>query len=152
MFRGWLNGPVAAFFVAPLLEYVGWDLADKQRKEALKRAFRWRLGKFYYSAMRELDLIVRLQSEFDLPIRYHLLADVLLRTDFWLDDNVICIYFSNPRYREGQLGRKPPAERFLGMATPRFKIHHVEVERQGFGKFWTTSDSSLEQLAKILTR
>ncbi len=149
-FSGWLNEPAAAFFITPLLGHVGWGTATEQRKEALKRAFRWRLGKFYYSAMRELDLMVRLQSEFGVPVRYHLLADVLLRTDFWLGDNIICIYFANPQYREGSAGRKPPAERFLGAAKPPFKIHHVKIQRQGFGSFWVASDDSIGRLADVL--
>lgn len=113
-FSGWLNGEAAAFFVGPLLRGTGWHGADPARKRALKRAYRWRLGKFYYSALRELELYARLRHEYGLPLRYHLLADVLLRTDFWLGDNVVCLYFANPTYRDREAGRKPPAQQFLG--------------------------------------
>jgi hypothetical protein len=149
-FSKWLNKPAAAFFIDPLFHHVKWSEADRQQRQWLRRAFRWRLGKFYYSAMRELDLMVRLQSEYGVPIRYHLLADVLLRTDFWLNSDIICVYFANPKYRAGNAGRKPPAETFMGRADPPFRIHHVEITRQGFGKFWVASDESIKTIATIL--
>jgi len=150
-FSGWLGGEAAAFFVGPLLRDTGWHGADPARKRALKRAYRWRLGKFYYSALRELDLYVRLRQDYGLPLRYHLLADVLLRTDFWLGDNIVCLYFANPTYRDRDAGRKPLAERFLGQATPPFTIHHIPIERQGAGRLWLPTDESLRRLARALS-
>jgi hypothetical protein len=149
-FRAWLNGDEAAFFVTPLLQDTGWHAANTDRRRQLRRAYRWRLGKFYYSAMKELDLHVRLRKEHGLPVRYHLLADVLLRTDFWCGDHIVCVYFPNPQYRDQQAGRKPPAERFLGRASPPFTIHHVAIERQGHGNFWMATDESIQQLAHAL--
>lgn len=149
-FSAWLNGDAAAFFVQPLLSHVGWDEAGKERRVKLRRAFRWRLGKFYYSAMRELELFARLRHEYGLPLRYHLLADVLLRVDFWLNGDVVCVYFANPKYRDRDQGRKPPAERFLSTADPLFNIHHVAIERQGYGNFWVPDDASIRKLAKTL--
>ncbi|MDB5045718.1 MAG: hypothetical protein JWQ08_1768 [Deinococcus sp.] len=149
-FRAWLNGPSAEFFIGPLLLHVHWAESSPDRKVRLRRAFQWRLGKFYYSAMRELELLVQLRAQYGLPVRYHLLADVLLRTDFWLGDDVICVYFANPRYRDQHGGRKPPAAQFLGQADPPFRIHHIAIERQGFGNFWVASPASVAALARIL--
>ncbi|WP_019588049.1 hypothetical protein [Deinococcus apachensis] len=149
-FSAWLNGDAASFFIHPLLQDLDWHQADRERKHELRRAFRWRLGKFYYSAMRELELFVRLRQEYGLPVHYHLLADVLLRSDFWVNDDVVCIYFANPKYRDRDRGRKPQAEQFLGKADPPFRIHHVAIERQGYGNFWISSDASVERLAHTL--
>ncbi|MDQ2842662.1 MAG: hypothetical protein M3Y72_16795 [Acidobacteriota bacterium] len=65
----------------------------------VKRAVRWRLGNFYLSAMRELDLFIRLRH-IGVPLRYHILADVLLRVDFWTPDTLLCVYFLNSRSRQ----------------------------------------------------
>ncbi|GMA16023.1 hypothetical protein E5F05_09250 [Deinococcus metallilatus] len=137
-------------FLRPLLEDIGFYMAERPERVRLGRAVQWRLGKFYYSAMRELDIQVRLREDHGLPLRYHLLADVLLRTDFWLGDDLVCVYFANPKYRDREVGRKPPAAAFLGQATPPFTIHHVGIERQGFGKFWIASDASIADLARRL--
>lgn len=108
------------------------------------------MGKFYYSAVRELDVQVRLREEHGLPLRYHLLADLLLRTDYWLGDALVCVSFANPKYREQEAGCRPPAAVFLGLAAPPFTIHHIGIERQGFGNFWIASDESLVALARRL--
>jgi hypothetical protein len=72
----------------------------------IQRAVQWRLGNFYLSAMRELDLFIRLRH-MGVSLRYHILADVLLRVDFWTPDIVLCVYFENRAYRD----RKHDTER-----------------------------------------
>ena len=113
------------------------------------RAIRWRVGKFYYSALREVDLLLAVR-ELGVDLKYHLLADVLLRADFWSGDMVVCTYFPNTYYRYGRAGRKPPAATFLGSANPPFNIVDFPVERQGFGKLWVISDKSKRDLASKL--
>lgn len=151
-FAAWMNGPAARFYAKPLLDRTGWHTADSKRRRQLKRAYRWRLGKAYYSAFREVELLTRLRDEHGLPVRYHLLADVLLRVDFWLDDALVCAYFPNPKYRSGDGGRKPPAARFFTAAEPPFEILDVEVSRQGYGNFWAVDGKSVRQAAQALGR
>ncbi len=122
-------------------------LLQQYSKKRVSDAIQWRLGKFYYSALRELDLLVWLRAQ-SLDVKYHLLSDVLLRVDFWIDDLLICIYFPNKRYRDGQKGRKPPAEYFFNQARPPFRILDFPVERQGFGRLWLVSDQSKQALAE----
>lgn len=93
-------------------------------------------------------MLTRMREEHGIPLRYHVLANVLLRADFWIGDVILCTYFPNPKYRSGDTGRKPPAERFLGDADPPLEILDVEVERQGFGNFWTLSAESLRDAAR----
>lgn len=143
----WMWGPACRGFVLPLLDSLGWADASSPERGAFERATRWRLGKFYYSAVREVELLTRLRVEHGVPLKYHVLADVLLRADFWLGDVVVCTYFPNPTYRDRKAGRKPPAQRYLGQAEPPLSILHVPVERQGFGTFWSISDASLLRLA-----
>jgi len=121
-------------------------IAKLGREEAWKhvqRAIRWRLGKFYLSAIRELDLFTRLR-EMGFPLNYHLLADVLLRVDFWTGKTLVCVFFENTKYR----GRKPPAERFF----QAFDIVHMKIARQGFGRFWIAADVAVKELAEQVAK
>jgi hypothetical protein len=106
--------------------------------EKVKRAIRWRLGKFYLSAIREIDLLTRLR-ELSVPLRYHLLADVLLRVDFWTENTLVCVYFENPTFRQ----RKRPTEHFF----TGVNILHQKIERQGFGRFWLASEAAIREMA-----
>jgi len=151
-FWRWMNKQAYPYWLAeiqPLKE----QLSQRYPPDRIERAIRWRLGKFYYSALREVDLLVWLRSN-SIDVQYHLLADVLLRVDFWVGDILVCIYFSNTRYRAGTSGRKPPAMSFFREAKPPFQILDFEVERQGFGKIWLVSDESkinLHNKIKYLT-
>jgi hypothetical protein len=151
-FRDWMvEGEAAPLWYEILRRHLGAPSSADERRQ-WSRAARWRLGKFYLSAMREIDLLARLRAT-GLPVRYHLLADVLFRTDFWLDGLLVCLYFPNPRYRDGAAsGRKPPAESFFSGAKPPFDIVHFPVERQGFGKVWMATDASVEALAGLMRR
>ena len=115
-------------------------IASHGREEAwrrVQRAVRWRIGNFYLSAMRELDLLIRLRH-MGVPLRYHVLADVLLRVDFWTPDTLLCVYFENRRYRD----RKHETELFFSDVP----ITHAKFERQGFGKVWLASDAAVSKL------
>ncbi len=151
-FGAWLKGPAAQLWVEPLKRETGWYRADGRRRKRLGRAYRWRAGKAYYSAFREVELLARLRVEHGLPVRYHLLADVLLRVDFWLDDALVCAYFPNKKYRSEDRGRKPPAARFFAAAEPPFEILDIEVRRQGYGNFWPVDGRSVQQAAQALGR
>ena len=146
-FRRWVREEVPEMWFGPLrAALAGWS--GGQSREQLGRAARWRLGKFYYSAMREVELLARLRAT-GLPLRYHLLADCLLRVDFWSGDTLVCTYFPNPRYRDGDTGRKPQASRFFPPGGP-FRVLHAGIERQGFGEVWLASGRAARALAREL--
>jgi hypothetical protein len=102
--------------------------------------------------MREIELMIRLREEHGLYLRYHLLADVLLRVDFWVDDVLICVWFENPHYRADREGRKSKATLFFEGTRPPFTILDVKVERQGYGNFWRVSTTSSEKIAQEINR
>lgn len=128
---------------SPAVKSMAEKFGRAQAWEAIKRAIQWRLGKFYLSSMRELDLLTRLR-ELGVPLKYHVLADVLLRVDFWTDTALVCVYFENPKYRD----RKRPTERFF----TGFDIIHAKIKRQGFGNFWLAMDEAVRELAAKLLR
>lgn len=148
-----MNGSVRPLYTDLLENALDWQNTNVPRRKAINRALYWRVGKFYYSAVREVELLCRLREEHNVSARYHIFADVLLRTDFWLGDIVICIYFANPKYRDGQDGqdgRKPPAERFFAGAESPFDIYPIGAERQGYGNFWSIADSSVKRIAELM--
>ncbi|MBM85285.1 MAG: hypothetical protein CMM47_04610 [Rhodospirillaceae bacterium] len=61
-------------------------LLQRYSADRIEDAVRWRLGKFYYSAVREVDLLISINAA-GIPLKYHLVADVLLRVDYWVDQN-----------------------------------------------------------------
>ncbi len=86
-----------------------------------------------------------------LDVRYHIIADVLFRADFWIGNLIVSLYFPNSNYRHGKNeGRKPPAEKFFTGANPPFKVVHFPVERQGFGKVWLASTDSIARLKELI--
>lgn len=113
----------------------------------MRDAVQWRVGKFYYSAFRELELFTKLRTRHQLPVKYFVLADVLLKADLWMGKTVVSVYFENPQYREGKTGRKQRSEYFL---EPGFRFLDVTIRRQGFGRFWRVSDEDVMALAQKL--
>ncbi|WP_404424175.1 hypothetical protein [Thalassospira australica] len=149
-FWRWMNKQAKPHWldqIAPLKLRLRENYSDQRIDDAL----RWRLGKFYYSAIREVEFLVWMHSQ-GIPLKYHLLADVLLRADYWIDRTILCTYAPNPRYRTSRQGRKNPAEFYFDGATPPFKIFDFEVEQQGFGRAWLTTEASKRQILERLRR
>ncbi len=149
-FSAWMKTEAKPRYLGPLLTYFGYKHMNPEQRLQLGRAIQWRLGKFYYSAMREIELMLKLKEAHGIQMRYHLLADVLLRVDFWHQRTLICVWFSNPRYRSQDAGRKVAAKTFFAEGPDDFDIINVEIERQGYGNFWRASDNSIKRLAEAI--
>lgn len=163
--RWMINPPISALWYQPLRNLRNqYFKTDNER--AWSRAVRWRLGKFYMSAIREIDIIAKLRVK-GFEIKYHLFADVLLRVDFWTGRALVCTYFPNPKYRDGKIGRKPKAEEFFDKSSEidklsevdksteidkssKFNIIHIPIGRQGFGRFWLADPESIDELCRLL--
>ncbi len=147
-FEDWIKHDVKQNWLTPLAERTGFGSADETVRRKIARATRWRIGKFYLSAMRELDVLCRLRVNYGVDLNYHLIADVLLRVDFWTRNKLLCLYFPNPEYRAGKEGRKPPAEKFFRQSRTRFDVQELTIGRQGYGKFWLASEDDLRRIAE----
>lgn len=144
----WLTmGAGKPFYIAEVQRQFHWATINDAERIHFRKALQWRLGKFYYSAFRELELFTKLRLRFQLPVKYHLLADVLLRADLWMEKTVVSLYFGNPQYRRGEKGRKRRPQDFLG---GEFRFLEVMLPRQGFGKFWIVGDESVDEVARRL--
>lgn len=141
----WLTvGAGKPFYIAEIQRQFRWTTITDAERAHLKDAAQWRLGKFYYSAFRELELFTKLRLRYHLPVKYHLLADVLLRADLWKEKTVISLYFGNSQYRQGAQGRKRQPQYFLENG---FRFLEVTLPRQGFGKFWRVDNESIAEVA-----
>ncbi len=114
-------------------------------KPEYKRAIRWRIGKCYYSLIREIWLLSRLRCDYGIFLNYHVFADVRLRIDFWTGKHLFCLYFPNSRYRDGREGRKlDPRELYRGTD---FLVTELEATRQGYGRAWLAKEHEVARLA-----
>lgn len=151
-FWAWMHEPYASTrFIVPIRKSFEWDSADARRKAQLDRAFQWRVGKFYYSALREVHTITYLREKHGLPLKYHLLADVLLRTDFWHEDTLIGLYLNNSQFRDEAGGRKERMEDIFADARPKFRFYRSTMDDQKiYGKVYLFKKSSLDKMASDL--
>lgn len=129
----------------PALQERGFRKKDEPR---IAEAIQWRLGRMYYSNMREIDMLARMRETYNLHLKYHVFADVRLRTDFWVGNANVSVFLSNRTYRgEGQ-SRKNKAAQFLADAAPAFVFLEVEFPNQrDFGNLYRISDEVMESLA-----
>lgn len=108
-----------AMLLGPAREQVRLAVRAGHSLEAARASMRWRVGNAYLSYLRELYVLTTLRS-LGIDVQYHLLADVLLRVDCWLDDTCVGIYVSNRKFRAEMSGRKPRAQSVLGGAPFRY--------------------------------
>lgn len=126
-----MNGQYRPYYIERLEAALRDTSYTGRQKE---RATRWRLGKTYYSSLRELYLFAALRENYQLTLKYHIFADLVLRYDAWLGNKVLQIKVPN-KYEQ----RKP---RPVGKLT----VIPVEIEHQGRGRWWKPS---LEQIAAV---
>ena len=115
--------------------------------EHVAQALRWRIGNAYYSYLKEIYALTVLRSA-GIDARYHVLADVLFRTDLWVGDLCLSMYVSNTFFKAGLSGRKPKAEEVLGDGP--FRFAHLEIPAQP--QFGTVHLPEPGQLVEIVLR
>jgi hypothetical protein len=127
-----------------------WACAQGYAAGQVSQAIKWRIGLAYYSFAREVYTIAVLRGA-GLDVRAHPLADALFRADAWIGRTVVNIYIRNPRFRDGNRGRKPRSAQILAGATPPF--HHEELRleaRHEFGCVHLPEASQIHAIAQRL--
>jgi hypothetical protein len=148
-FWAYFRGKADWAFYTPFKERFSLDPSDRDRWMAYHRALHWRVGNGYYSFLREVDLITRLRCDHGLPIRYHILADVLFRVDMWVGNVLVCVYIKNKTYRDQQFGRKKTVADLIDVS--KFKVLHVDLEAPlVFGRPSLVPDAEVERLASVI--
>lgn len=101
---------------------------DGHDEEKTKHAMTWRVGNAYYSFLREIYLVATLR-EAGFDARIHPLADALFRVDAWCGTATVEMYVANPRFKQGDTGRKPKTAKYLE-DQGRFRFVRLEMDPQ----------------------
>ena len=126
-FDAYLRGPARERYYDRFTKKFGYERRSAGEIESLERGFQYRVGNAYYSFLREVDLMTRLRAEHGLRIRYHVLADVQFRVDFWCGPVLVALWVRNPRYRDGSGGRKQSPDEHLDLSA--FHLLPIELDR-----------------------
>ena len=119
--------------------------------DRVKDAIQLRIGRMYYSNMREIDFLARMREGPKVSLKYHVFADVRLRTDFWIGNNNISVFLSNSSWRGQGISQKTKAEELLNDSKKPFKFHEIEFPNlRERGKLYRVSDAAIEKLANGL--
>lgn len=121
-------------------------MVDTAKRAGLDRragqdAIRWRAANGWQSSVREAHLLAEL-ADASVRMHYHPIVDVELRADGWIGRDIIAIYVPSPH-----LSHKLTPESIFG---PRYTIHRIPVERQGYGRVWLVGDDQVEKLIRTL--
>jgi hypothetical protein len=112
-----------------------------------REAMRWRVGNAYLAHLKQAFVAATLR-EAGYDVRYHVLADVLFRVDFWIDRRCIALYVGNPKFRAGLEGRKRHASELL--AGSGLKITEIQVPvRREFGTVHLPSRDDVLRAAQM---
>lgn len=150
-FREFLLAPAQkALLITPWWQTLR-PLLREYDRDRVRDALRWRIARMYYSNMREVDFLARMRERHDIWLKYHIFADVRLRTDFWIGNHNVSVFLSNSTYRGRGKTRKEKAEELLGDRRPAFQFHEVEFpnlyER---GTLYRVSNERIDELAALL--
>jgi very-short-patch-repair endonuclease len=140
-----LRGAASSLYYGPFTQAFRYGSKSAQEIRAFERGFQYRVGNAYYSFLREVDLMARLREIHGLQVRYHVLADVHYRVDFWCRNVLVALWVENPRYRQGNEGRKPKPEHYLDASG--FRLLRLELDRPDQRNSWRPMLFSTSQVA-----
>ena len=108
--------------------------------DELERSAHWRLGKYYYSALRELYLFAALRERYGVSLHYHIFADVRLFVDGWTPEGVLlCLRLPNSY---------EPRKETPAWAPPGWRAVSTGVPFGGRGYGWIPTDEGIETVAR----
>ena len=149
-FRSFLVGDGLKYIWGPYKEQLEYDQQPLNLKhQALVRdGTAWRLGNMYYSALREVDILISL-GEQGIAAQYHVLADALFAVDFWCGSRLASVYIQNPDFKsvDGGGRKTRPQELFRNS---HFTFCDFAIQKQKVsGKFWPVSARTIEDIARF---
>jgi hypothetical protein len=150
-FRDWSGlDQFRSMFHTPAWEKIKEAIGDGYSEQDAKNSLRWRIGIAYYSFVREMYVVARFR-ELGLDARFHPLADALFRTDTWIGRTSVSLYIKNQEFRDGETGRKPPAEDVLGGEESGLKFIELGIPTQRiWGEVHFPDDRAVEACARKL--
>lgn len=119
-------------------------------RETASKSMRWRIGKAFYSFVREVHLIACLHAR-GIDVRVHPLADALFRVDAWWDDTVLSLYIGNAFSRNGNRGRKDLPEEILAGSPQPLRFETVKLKpADKFGVVHLARQEDIDRVAERL--
>jgi len=103
-------------------------------EERWERGICWRIGNAYLSFIREMDFLSRMVHVHGIPLRMHILADAVLKVDFWCGPHAVCVFIPNDMKRR----KKTPVAGINGV------VHEVMI---GDGTAWVEENGLRRRLA-----
>lgn len=106
-----LTDEAPELFYQPMKDGLSWHNFSKIQKEEVIEVFWWRMGKAYYSFLREMDFLFRLRDVHGLDAKYHVFADVTLRADTWVGMVALELFMASRVFKDVEFkrGRKQEA-------------------------------------------
>lgn len=131
----WFVAPEQApIFYGPAWECHRSLAADRKvAAERWTRAINWRIGNAYLSFIREMDFLSRMVHDHGIPLRMHILADAVLKVDFWCGRHAVCLFIPN----DMKARKVSPTAAATGF------VHDVEV---GDGSMWIAENGKERKL------
>jgi hypothetical protein len=126
-------------YLVPLARGIGRTLT----KAELGDAVQWRVGKLYYSCLRELYAGSVLRHDHGVELNYHLFADLVLKVDGWCGTRLVC--FAVPNDFQQRKFRPP---RIDGCEVMEMSIR--QPSGGGYGKLWVPSGEQLNRTVAFL--
>jgi hypothetical protein len=147
-FRSFLAGDGIEYIWGPYKRQLNFDAdpEDVEHRSLVSDGTAWRLGNMYYSALREIDILVSLREK-GIMANYHVLPDALFAADFWCGNRIASVYIQNPDFKSvdgsGRKGR--PQEIFRDT---RFTCRDFAIIKQKVaGHYWPVSSATVDKIA-----
>lgn len=121
----WFSRPdQAAVFLKPAWDrYNSTPEERRVSRDRWQRAINWRIGNAYLSFLREMDFLARMVHDHGIPLRTHILADAVLKIDFWVGRHAICVFIPNDKF-----------DRKISPSPSTGEVHLLQI---GDGSMWT---------------
>lgn len=148
--KKWLTTDAKARLWEPYQEQLHWKKRDAKARHFAGRGIQWRWGNMYYSALRELDILIGLR-DMEVQLKYHVLADALFAVDFWKQKRLVSVYIPHSQYKDDQEGgrKRRPEVTFAGSS---FEYGNFPIrKRKDFGVYWPVAAETLNDIAQFAT-
>ncbi len=149
-FHEWLTGPRRDALWGPYEEQSGLRGADPEKSSLIRTGMAWRLGNAYYSALREVDILISF-GDADFPVLYHLLPDALFAVDLWRYNRFVSVYIPNAQFKNiDGTGRKVRPQKIY--SKPDFYCRDFPIQKQSVhGKYWPVAGTTIAKIAIFLS-
>jgi len=124
------------------------DMPDVSWENPYFKAIMYRIGKVYYSWLREVHMLTELRCTYGIDARYHFLIDAEWKADVFAGDVLLEIFIVHPKYKDkDDKGRKELCRH----ANPLANVHQVKITpRSVYGRPWLVDASDIKAMARLM--